>query len=503
MKNDVRTSDRPEALTFRVFRTTSNKNVPRVSRLTKTVAPYRLFFVLISLVVPALAANNCPKGLLCPSHEDTSWVGWGAAGTNAETIGLWNGTLLPLANNFNGRDVQEVNGGAGVDSCWFAGSAYAKFDRITGGTWTVGAGNVYGQDGVGWFQPAVCYYRTQNKKIPCGTSFKQQMQINDPANGNFFAYGTPNHGDLNDLAADIGAATVSSTRAGVRQVKNYACPAGGALLIQAKDVGVAGAIEVDSYAINKVGVIGGDYIDGSGTQHGMLLDNKGKVTDVDDPNGTSSTIRGLSDKGVAVGSYVSPSGVAVGFHYSHGMFTDIDYPGSTSTEAQGINDSDEVVGYYLDSNGAQHGFTLVKGSYVSFDVPNAQYGTQGYGINDSGLITVMDALNSSFPALSYITTDLKNFTQVLFPGSVYTAIHDVNGAGAIVGTYLDSSSNEHGYLLQNGQYYTFDDPSGLNTTRGDGINSAMNMVGRYTGSSGNPVGYETTPAEPGGGSGRW
>src|SRR5271168_1092493 len=130
-----------------------------VSSLAKTAAPYRLLFFLIALTAPALGANNCPPGLLCPSHEDTTWVGWGAVGTNNETLGNWDGTLLPKASNFNGRDVQETNGGAGTDSCWFAGSAYAKFTQITGGTWTVGAGNAYGQDGVGWYQPAVCYYR--------------------------------------------------------------------------------------------------------------------------------------------------------------------------------------------------------------------------------------------------------------------------------------------------------------------------------------------------------
>lgn len=159
---------------------------------------------------------------IIPTGETNAWNAWD--GANA-TVGRWRGTLTPANVNFNGRSVTERDpGGGGPDSCHFAGSVYGAFTAITGGTWAVGAGNVWGDDFVGWFPAAVTYYRAQGR-APCGTSFPQRMEINCPAGDQ--AYQTNTLGCA--MTAPIPAmgpnpavpGTVSSTRSGNTQTRNW------------------------------------------------------------------------------------------------------------------------------------------------------------------------------------------------------------------------------------------------------------------------------------------
>lgn len=168
------------------------------------------------------AAEAVKKVCVVPTGETNAWNAWDAA--NA-TVGRWRGTLTPANVNFNGRSVTERDpGGGGPDSCHFNGATYAAFTAITGGTWAVGAGNVWGDDFVGWFPAAVTYYRNQGR-APCGTTFPQRMEINCP-NGDQ-AYQTNTLGCA--MTAAIPAmngnpavpGTVSSTRSGNTQTKNW------------------------------------------------------------------------------------------------------------------------------------------------------------------------------------------------------------------------------------------------------------------------------------------
>ena len=118
---------------------------------------------------------------------------------------MWNQNLTPATADFNGRSVTEQDAGGGSDSCHFVGSAFAPFDAITGGTWPVGASNAWGADNVGWFVPAVTYYRTQGR-APCGAVLPQNMVIDCPSGAPFYTF--------NNLTADIGVTTVSSSRDG-------------------------------------------------------------------------------------------------------------------------------------------------------------------------------------------------------------------------------------------------------------------------------------------------
>uniref|UniRef100_Q01V67 Uncharacterized protein n=1 Tax=Solibacter usitatus (strain Ellin6076) TaxID=234267 RepID=Q01V67_SOLUE len=195
------------------------------------------FWVVIPVAlfcIPVLSHAQNPTG------ETTAFAGFDntapqqcGLGANCNTLGMWDQTLTPANVNFRGRTVTEQNannggGGSGNDTCHFAGSAFGAFDRITGGNWTVGqiqgannaANNIWGHDFVGWLRNAVVYYRNRGR-APCGTTFLQQMVINNlnppPAT---VAYGNANNGGPNTLGGNINVRSVTSTRSGNNQQSN-------------------------------------------------------------------------------------------------------------------------------------------------------------------------------------------------------------------------------------------------------------------------------------------
>jgi len=249
------------------------------------------------------------------------------------------------------------------------------------------------------------------------------------------------------------------------------------------------ALETDTYAVNDFGTIAGDYLDSSGIQHGMI---HGIPTTSFDYSKCSSSIAayGINKDCTVAGWCISTSGVIIGFtRTKDGTFADINFPGGTGTEPTGINDKGEVVGLYLDTAGASHGFSKIGANYTSIDVPG-ETNTVAWGVNNKGQITVY-ATNSSGDFDSFLLTGstFKNINNPNATGGLGTVVHTPNNKGDIDGTYYDSSGNEHGWLLHSGTYYDVEDPNGPNITRADGLNDKLEIVGRYTPSSGGNVGF--------------
>ena len=263
------------------------------------------------------------------------------------------------------------------------------------------------------------------------------------------------------------------------------------------------AQETDTYGINNRRAIAGDYVDSAGVQHGMILGGSNAFTQADradcvtTPSSTSISFYGINSSGVAAGWCTNTSGVEIGFTFAKGKFTDITIPGATLVNANGINDTGAVVGTYIDSSGIQHGFLLDGGTLTTLDPPGTVSLNTAWGINNAGVITVFGA-NSSGTYLSFTTAD-KGATYTPFhapgEGSIGTAIHQINNNGDIVATYFDSSSNRHGVLYHASNYYSFDDPNGVGSTRADGLNDSLMMVGRYGSGVYGGTGFEafTTP----------
>jgi hypothetical protein len=250
------------------------------------------------------------------------------------------------------------------------------------------------------------------------------------------------------------------------------------------------AVETDTYAVNDAGAIAGDYIDSANVEHGMILAGK-KLTTVDNKNCSAGTLvfYGINSAGTVVGWCVnSKTGIDTGLMYSKGKFTTILFPKGTGTEATGINDKGEIVGLYFDSAGAQHGFSKIGSKYTSIDV-KGETTAAAWGVNNAGQITVY-AVNSAgdFDAFLKTGTKFKNINDPNAKGTLGTVVHTPNNKGDIDGTYYDSSGNTHGWLLHAGKYYDVNDTPTL--TRADGLNDKLEIVGRYTPSTGGNVGFK-------------
>jgi hypothetical protein len=134
-----------------------------------------------------------------PTGENTTPNGWLTGGVHKFVQ-----VLLPNAISFYGREVREFVGGQGVDSCWFSGSMIDPQTTVSGGTWSVGSSNVWGQDNVGWEESGIVYYR-QQQRAPCGAILIQGMMINIP--GGYREY------VVHALEGSFTSSTVTSVRA--------------------------------------------------------------------------------------------------------------------------------------------------------------------------------------------------------------------------------------------------------------------------------------------------
>lgn len=259
------------------------------------------------------------------------------------------------------------------------------------------------------------------------------------------------------------------------------------------------AQETDTYGINNARAIVGDYVDSAGIQHGVILGGVNAFTSVDRadcinaPGSTSIAFYAINSANVAAGWCTNTSGVQIGFTYSRGHFTDINIPGAILTNAIGINDAGAVVGTYVNSSGVQHGFVLVGSTLTNLDPPGVTSLATAWGINNAGVISAF-GVNASGTYVSFTTADMgQTWTPLHAPGegSVGTAMHQINNNGDVVGTYFDSSGNRHGVLYHGGMYYSFDDPNGVGSTRANGLNDMLVMVGRYGSGVYGGIGYET------------
>jgi hypothetical protein len=265
-------------------------------------------------------------------------------------------------------------------------------------------------------------------------------------------------------------------------------------------IGSKAATETDSYAINNDGVITGDFIDGRGIQHAMVLRKRqltpfkyGKCVRLAGTGGPAGF--GINTAGTVAGWCTSHSGIAIGWTWSSAGFVDVNVPKALGTEATGINDNGDVVGLYFDSTGLQHGFLKKSGGkYQTIDVKNAS-STAAWGINNSGVITVQ-ATNSN-GLLDGYTYDGTKFKKVNVPGANQSIIHGNNSKGDIVYTYADSAGAQHGALRRLGVFYQLDDPNGdgASGTRADGINDWHVIVGRYSPSDGSNHGFKAVPVK--------
>jgi hypothetical protein len=251
---------------------------------------------------------------------------------------------------------------------------------------------------------------------------------------------------------------------------------------------------------------------------------------IDFPGGTATQARGVNQQGDVVGIYTDPgTGLWRGFRLSSGNYSKIDFPGASQTYPRGIDMKKDVVGFFADSSGVAHGFLLNSGGFQQIDVPGSLQ-TAVRAIADNGLIvgdTTFDNLTSqcfvlkngtystfSFPGqnvdtcvgvskrgdvLGYYSNGsdftfirrLGRFSPISVPGATSQDPFGMNDLDQVVGTFIDSSGAQHGYMADIAMV-TIVDPPGAHSVHARGINVKGVIVGSYS-ASGVTHGFVATP----------
>src|SRR5215469_16574097 len=84
--------------------------------------------------------------------------------------------------------------------------------------------------------------------------------------------------------------------------------------------------------------------------------------------------------------------------------------------------------------------------------------------------------------------DAPGYTTIDVPGAAATFAVGVNDPGAVVGLYVDSTGNNHGFADWHGTITSVDVP-GATSTVAAGVNDRGVIVGYYTGSNGSFHGF--------------
>lgn len=216
-------------------------------------------------------------------------------------------------------------------------------------------------------------------------------------------------------------------------------------------VSVPNAIETNANGINDAGYIVGNYISSANALEYGFVEYGGNYTSIKYPGTTyGQRLFGINNSQLAVGEYLDGTGNEHGFivNGSTGAISSFDYPGTPSnTVAYGINNIGQIVGTYGgpvlgNTNIPTHGFLKDGNTYTSINYPGAA-NTFIFGVNTSGEIT--GYYNDATGYHSFVKDD-NIYTSIIFPGATATFAQGINDAGQIVGYYEDYKFSYHGFL---------------------------------------------------------
>jgi hypothetical protein len=250
--------------------------------------------------------------------------------------------------------------------------------------------------------------------------------------------------------------------------------------------------------INNAGTIAGYWGDGTVVpNNGFTLVLPNIFTPENFPTSAQTQVIGINSAGDTAGFYVDGAGVTHGFTNTGKTFSNVDAPGTSFNQLLGINDSHVVAGYSsIDPTGAtnQRSYVEQGGTFTYLDgfLPSNQ-NNQATGVNNAGDV-VGFFLPTSTTSDGFLDVGGK-ITDILFPGSTFTAALGIGNNGEIVGFYVDSGGVQHGFLDSGGSFTAFDVPGSVATTI-NGINDRGQLVGFFTNANDNVVGFVATSTVP-------
>jgi hypothetical protein len=271
-------------------------------------------------------------------------------------------------------------------------------------------------------------------------------------------------------------------------------------------VDVPNAIRTRAFGISPGGVIVGDYLDSSHVLHGFVLAG-GQYITLDAPgsliglSGALQTLpRGISPAGDIVGAYfAAPGSVAgctlagsppciKGFLLHRGMFSTVLFPGHEGAIPQRITPDGSIYGCYHDTDlmRTMFGFVRSPSGFSAITVPASMH-TGATPDNGTVVGLYTDMMVSPAVTHGYVIEN-GNFQSFDVPNSTFTQAWDINPASSIVGDFKDSAGMPHGFLRTAAGYISIDFPAAT-ASHAFGINAEGAIVGTYTDVNGATHGF--------------
>jgi uncharacterized membrane protein len=286
-----------------------------------------------------------------------------------------------------------------------------------------------------------------------------------------------------------------------------------------------------AFGINPAGDIVGTYTDNAGAAHGFLLSG-GQFTTIDVPGalvGASGDLptaaRGIGPEGDIVGSFTAPVSSAPGtspaycpsttstycikgFLYSHGKFSLVLFPGHVGAIAQRITPTGDIYGclHNSDMAGTMYGFGMTRFGDTSLQLDGGELpdptqsvpASMENGATPDGSVRIgLYTSDYNDPTKSFQHGYVVRngiFQTYDIPGPLQTNIFDINPAGDFVGIYIGSGGHRHGFLqhADGSAPITLDYPEAVHT-RAYGINPGGSIVGQYIDASLHAHGFLAVP----------
>ena len=218
-----------------------------------------------------------------------------------------------------------------------------------------------------------------------------------------------------------------------------------------------GSVQTQVTGLNDTGTTVGFW---SNSNNGVGLDANfgftdvgGVFTNVNDPNTpagavTFNQLLGVNDSNTAVGFYTDANGNNHGYTYNIGsksFSSDINDPNGVSTTTAAINNAGLLVGFDTDAGGNTHGFVDNGGTFTDVNAPGAS-STSLLGVNNNGLAVGFAVTNGNMDGILY-NIGTGTFTPLDDPNGIgTTTFNGVNDLGQVVGFYVDSAGNTDGLL---------------------------------------------------------
>ena len=160
-----------------------------------------------------------------------------------------------------------------------------------------------------------------------------------------------------------------------------------------------------------------------------------------------------NDYGHYAGNTKNADGKLIAFTLIDEVFTTYDVPDSGQTVFYGLNNAGQAAGFYEDQNEITHGIILQDGELKVWNFPGA-LNTQIFGIGQDGQL-LGDTIDENGDIQGFIGEMQFNVAMAM---STYA--DDINAAGIVVGSYIDSDGIYHGfYSLPDGSVHDIDIPN--------------------------------------------